>query len=541
MAIWTNGTDFVLCTRWGIARSSGGRDRKQTVLRFPTKGLRRDEDPPELVSFVVLDADGRRALVLREGGSPSIWTHDDDGGALTPCEAGEILGLAASPGGPMVALAVDRTPGSGARLRLRAARLDGARLDLGDDIAIPEAPRLAWRSSLFKEGSRWPEEPNEEDDDEPEDPPFDPRLLGVEIQGAGGACWRGTVRLSASRFGIGVTSTYSGLVAVLDPRTLACRLAVRSPAEREQFDIFVLPMPEGALVTLVANYRHTEFVYVDTSGAVRGHRHQFGKDLAWGADSPGLAWDERTVLVSQSLGEEQIQSLTLPALEASRFGEDTGGLIDAGSSADGAAHFTARTHHSYKRPHNWHLSRWTRHGARYRASEIEMPDFRPVEPPAPASPAAKRAEGAPALGAVADSATPWRARVGAEAVLRVRVENCGGPARGLFVEIGGAALADGMVSALAVAIEGSAVVAFTREEAAARAELPEAVLEAGFMPAASKGASAALRPQPAIVIELRVRAERAGQGLLSVRVGPRGATGTAGSAMVGRSFTVEVG
>ncbi|WP_437717196.1 hypothetical protein WMF45_12730 [Sorangium sp. So ce448] len=151
--------------------------------------------------------------------------------------------------------------------------------------------------------------------------------------------------------------------------------------------------------------------------------------------------------MSQSLGEEQIQSLTLPALEARRFGKDTGCLIDAGSSADGAAHFTARTHHSYKRPHNWHLSRWTRHGARYRASEIEMPDFRPVEPPAPASPAAKRAE----------------------------------------------------------------------------------------------GASAARPPRPAIVIELRVRAERAGQGLLSVRVGPRGATGTAGSAMVGRSFTVEVG
>jgi hypothetical protein len=510
-------------------------------LRFSTQGLRRDQDPPELVSFVVLDAEGRRAIVQRERESPSIWTHDDKGGSLAPCEAGEIRALVASPDGPMVALSVDRADADRPRQELRIARLDGARLVLGDEIVIPEAPKIEWPGSLFPNGARWPGDPidEEDDDDEPEDPPFDPRRLSVERQSAHGAFWHGAVRLSANRFGIGLTSTYSGLVAVLDPRTLAWRLAVRSRAEREQFDLFVLPMTEGALLTLVANYRHTEFVDLDASGTVRGNRLQFGRDPAWGADSPGLAWDAQTALVSQALSEEQIQALTIPSLETRRFTKETGCLIDGGSSPDGAVHVLACTHRNYQRPHNWRISRWTRQGARWRSSEITAPDFRPVEaPPGPEAP--KRAEGTAALGALADAATPWRARVGEEAVVRVRVENRGGPARGLYVELGGAAIAAGLVSVQSVAIEGREAVAFVRKGAAARAELPEVGLDAGFAPASGRGAPPA-PAQPAIVIELRVRAERAGQEILSVRVGLRGATGTAGSAMVGRSFAVEAG
>ena len=546
MAIWTNGNDFVLATGWGIARAGGSQE--PSVLRFSRVGLRRDQDPPEIVSFVVLDDEGKRALVQRRGEPPSIWTHGADGGRLVPCEASEIVAAAAAPGGPMVALAAERPAGRTARMVLRGLRVDGTRLVLGDTIPIPEAPRLAWADSMMKEGEGWPEQPfkrgqQNNDDDEPEQPPFDPRVLTVGVSNVDEAWWRGAVRLSANRFGVGLSSTYSGLVAVLDPRTLAFRLAARAPSYRDQFDLFVLPMPAGMLVTLVANYRHTEFVYVDDTATVRGNRTQLGKEVAWGAGLPGLAWKESTALVDQSLGSDEIYALELPALGAKRFTEEPGYLVDGGSSADGATHLLALTNHGYSRPRNWRLWRWTKRGARWRSSEVEMPDFQPVEPPpAPAEP--ERATGTPALGAIAEAVTPWRARAGEEVVLRVRVENRGGAARGLYVELGGAAIGEGWVSAQTVAVEGSGPpVAFVRKGAVARAELPEGALEAGFVAATGRGKAepAPVPAQPTLMVELRVRAERVGQGLLSMRAGPRGAAGTAGSGMVGRSFVVDAG
>src|SRR4051794_23864063 len=65
--------------------------------------------------------------------------------------------------------------------------------------------------------------------------------------------------------------------------------------------------------------------------------------------------------------------------------------------------------------------------------------------PAPVSPpvvAARRADGNPALGVIADTATPWRAKVGEEVTLRIQVSNRGGPVRGLYVEMSGDAVSN---------------------------------------------------------------------------------------------------
>lgn len=332
--------------------------------------------------------------------------------------------------------------------------------------------------------------------------------------------------------------------ARLRRRSREFRLAARAPALREQFDLFALPMQTGMLVTLVANYRHSEFVYVDETAAVRGSRHHFGDDLAWGASSPGLAWDESTALVSQSLTDEQLHALKLPALDAKPFHADPGYLIDSGSSADGAVHLLALTERNYARPKNWRLSRWQKRGTRWISSEVEMPDFQPVEPP-PAPAAPERVRGAPTLVVVAAAATAWRGQVGAEVALQVRVESRGGPSRGLSVEVSGPALGDGIVSAPAVAVGGRepAIALVVHKGARARAELSECSLDAGFVAAERrKGEETTRAPDPpAIVLEVRVRAERVGQGLLSVRVGPLGAAGTAGSGMIARPFVVEAG
>ena len=62
-------------------------------------------------------------------------------------------------------------------------------------------------------------------------------------------------------------------------------------------------------------------------------------------------------------------------------------------------------------------------------------------------------------------------------------------------------------------------------------------VEAGYAAPEKKGTP--MPPQPIRVIEVRVKAAKQGQGIMTVRVGPRGATGSSGSAMAGRSFVVE--
>ncbi|EYF00263.1 hypothetical protein [Chondromyces apiculatus] len=540
MAIWAKGGAFVIATGWGVARCEGS---VESIFRFPTDGLRRDQDPPDLLSFVMLDDDGRRALVQRHGEPPALWTDAEGGGALTPCAPDGILGIAAAPGGPMVALTVDEIQGEVRRIVLCPARLEDNRILLGAPLHFKNARRLEWSSALFREGRGWPEHAarnsdNGDDDDDSGEPPFDPHALNVQGRGQWGPWWSGTVQLFANRFGVAVSSTYSGLVAVLDPRTLAVKLTVRVPVERTQFQVFVLPVPEGALITLVANYRHTEFVFVDASGAVRAHRHQFGDDLSWGSDGPGLAWNEETALVSQALDDEQLHVLTLPALSARRFDKEPGYLIDCGSSDDGSIHLLARTERNYGRPHNWRLERWTRQGHRFASQDLPMPDFRRSSAP-PTPPPAPRVEGTPALAVIADATTTWRTGLDEQSTLLVQVSNRGGPVSGLWVEIGGQAITEARVLVEDIALESGPASGFVTRGNIARAELPAVSLEAGFEIPAKLPEGEAPPQQPSLTLVLRVRGKRPGQALLTVRVGPRGGASTAGSGMVGKSFVVE--
>ncbi|WP_156339024.1 hypothetical protein [Chondromyces crocatus] len=507
------------------------------MYRFSLSGLRRDQDPPFLSSFVMLDAQGQRALLRRNRDTPLIWTDGEGGGAVAPCEAKGVVDFAAAPGGPLVALTAEEAPGKRSRMLLRAAQLEGDRLVLGEEVRITEAPRLEWTSAAPRQGGGWPEDWSE-DEQETDMPPFDPLALNAQSIGEWGPWWRGGVRLSANRFGIGVSTTYSGIVAVLDPKTLQPRLTARVPIDREHLEVFVLPVPSGALITLVANLRHTEFIFVDEAGTVRAIRHQFGEELAWGSESPGFAWDEETALVSQTHSDDHIQALTLPALSARRFSREPGFLIDGGSTPDGSVHLLARTDRHYRRPHNWRLERWERKDGRFVASEVEMPDFRRSSAP-PTPPALPRVDGTPAIGVAGDHSTRWCARIGATTTLRLQVNNHGGVANGLWVELGGAAIVERYVTVEAVALEdGTTSTPCVLRGSVARAELPEVTLEAGFAVPARAPYGEPMPLQPSLTLLLRVRAERLGQALMTVRIGPRGGVSTTGSGMVGRSFMI---
>jgi hypothetical protein len=213
-------------------------------------------------------------------------------------------------------------------------------------------------------------------------------------------------------------------------------------------------------------------------------------------------------------------------------------IIDSASNADGTVHLLALSQSNFPSPQNWQVSRWKKSGAKWASSEVPLPDLRAAAAPAvSAAGGPKRADGTPSLGVVADSATPWRGGAGKTVSLRVNVGNRGGAANGVYVEIAGAAVEQGLVTAVDVRAEPGAAIAFELRGGVARAELPEVVVEAGYAAPEKKGTP--MPPQPIRVLELRVKGAKQGQALMTVRVGPRGATGSSGSAMAGRSFVVE--
>jgi hypothetical protein len=522
MPLWTDGKAYVVATALGVARMEAGQSQ---VSRLSRGAPRRDEEPPQLEVFAVLDAEGTRALVRRRGEPPVLWTAG--AGDVTAIEGPDLV-AAVGLGGDRLLVAVG-APGPGGRERvvLRQARMAGGAIQLGDAVELPQPGKLAWRSGLWKKGQEpWPEAR----DDGGADGGFDPAALAV--RGPDG--WSGTVRLSANRCGVALTSTYSGTVAVLDPATLETRMCARVPAALDAFDLFALPVPGGgALVSLVNDHRNTEYVVADRKAKVVASRHKLGKDLAWGAWSAGVLWSDDKVLVNQQLTGAEMHWLSLPDLKPKRFtGEADVCAADSGSSADGSIHLLALVQAGKPSPQNWRLVRYEARGAKPKRAELEMPDLKPPAPPEP-PPNARRAEGPPILGVAADAGPAWSASVGQEVALRLRVSNRGGPLRGLYVEIGGDALSHHLISAAEAAAKGPSV-PFASRGSVLRAELADAALDAGFADIKSvpKGSD------PTFDLVVRVRGERPGSALMTVRVGPLGASGTSGSALQGRSFSV---
>ncbi len=534
MTMWTNGSTHLIATAQGIARIAG--NSGSTVFRFPAlPGAKRGDEPPTLEFAAALDEDGTSMIVRRYGETVKRWTHDAKGGRTVPCTGHvAIEQCVATSAGRFVALVPDASTPK--RLALHELQIDGEQVTLGAKIELPQPRKLEFKSALFKKGEGWPEDPDEDDEDDVAElkKSFDARDLDVYAT----ASWHGRVSLVSNQWGVGIGTTWGGLVAVLDPKTLAPRLVVRVPCHREQFDVFVLPTRSGALVTLVANYRHTEFVYVDNDGTVGGVRSKFGKDLAWGPGNAGVAYGDDTVLVNHANTEEQVHALTLPGLETKRFDKEPVVLVDSAATANGKVIVIGRSPLNAPSAHNWQIARYERKGAKWDSTEVAPPDMRPAQTPASTSAASavRRAEGTPALGVVADSSTPWKSAPGSTVTLRMNVGNRGGGAKGIYVEVAGAAVEQGLVTALEVGCDGAPATTFALKSGAARAELSTVAIEPGVLPPLTKGGPSA--PQPIRAIEVRLRTEKEGMALMTVRVGPLGASGTAGSGMAGRSFVV---
>ncbi len=519
MSLWTNGDAHVVATGWGVARAEG---KTSEISRFSTEGLKRDQDPPPVELLAVLDPDGRSALVRRRGEALQLWTA---GEGFSAVEGPMLLDAIAIGEGAVLAVVAGKD-----RATLHRCKVEGDSVVAGDPIALPKGERLSFASALGDEVEPlWPEE---DDDRDENDPPFDPAALSILSPVTGH--WPGRVRLSANRCGIALTSTYSGMVALLDPKSLKPQLTLRVRTEEDQLDLFALPVPQGVLLTLVANFRNTEYLLVGPKREVMAHRHKMGKELAWGASSAGLLWSDDKVLVNQQLGSANPFFMALPGLAPKQFGKEEAVVIEASSNADGSRHVLATTPPGSLRPQSWKLVAYDPSAKKLKAENLSMPDFKPPPPPVAKPEKRKRAEGSPVLAMRPDQSTPWRANLKETTALRLQVMNRGGPLAGMYVEVAGNAVAEGLIASEEVTL-GGAKGQFEKKGSAFRAEISDAKLDAHFADASRAD------PAPSIELVVKLRAERPGNGLMTVRVGPLGATGIMGSAMEGRSFVVAPG
>jgi hypothetical protein len=521
MPVWLGSSGWIVATAWGVARWDGG---KYDVYRYARAGLRADQDPPALEVFAVLDDEGRAALVQRAGEEPVRWSVGEAGGEVAPLGGARVRTAIGAGGGTLVVVVEDAS--DRARSVLRRATVEGDVLALGAPIALPPPVRIALRSALHKDKSGFPEE-RAGDEAVSGAPPFELASLGVRH--ATSKAWIGDVRLSESPHGIAVTSTYSGVVAVLDRATLAPTLCVRVPTTASEYSIFALPVPQGVLVTLVGG-KQTEYVLVAPNGEVVATCATLGKEPAGAAESEGVFCGETVEIASR----DRLWTLALPTLRPRKHpgGADASPIAHA-VTADGAR-LVAYTEHNYEKPTNWRLVHTPGGEGRRRGREVSMPDFRP--PPEPTGPAAQaRVVGPPALGLIADK-IPWQVGVGGEVELDLVLANRGGAVKGVYIELSGPTVGAQVLPLSISAAEGTIVAEFSTGSSP-RAELATVELEPGYVEPTGKKPRHAppLPPPPSVALKVRVRGLAAGSGLLMIRIG---ALAGGASAMQGRGITV---
>jgi hypothetical protein len=491
MPLWTNGSAYVVATGWGVSRSEG---KKSESSRYPNEGLKRDQEPPSVLAFATLDAEGRTALIRRDAEPSAIWTA---GAGFDPIDAPDLYGaVSLEPGAMLVAVEHED------RIVLRRAKLDGKQLSFSATIDLPAAQKVKWPSGLWEKGDEiWAEE------DE-----------------------LGRVQMVSNRCGIAVASPLSGIAALIDRTTLAPKLSVRVPIDDEDFGFYALPVPQGILLTLVIAGGNTEYLLLSDKGEVVAHKHKLGKELATGATNGGLLWADDKVVVSQNLNSAAMYFLGLPGLAPKQLGKEEAMMIESTSTETGSHHLLAIGAAGAKSS-AWKLLQYDPNAKKLKGEELAMPDFKPPPPPVQKPEKRKRSEGSPVLAMKPDQGTPWRAAANESTALKFQVSNRGGPLAGMYVELGGNAVSDALIAG-EDAVLGGVKGRFEKKGSAFRAEMSDAKLEAHFADA-TRG-----DPAPAIELVIKLKAQKAGNALMTVRVGPIGATGTMGSAMEGRSFIV---
>lgn len=459
-----------------------------------------------------LDLAGTKFLVRHERGSNfsvgplRVWTPDTD--SVVPAEGTAIHDAVLAPNGTLVVLATE--DGKDGEMFLFEAKVEGTRLALEKKIELPAPVRADYYSLLFGgdlRSRRFEEDRRKKDAEEGEDDESEEPLRPNAISIVRGGFAEGAIALFANVYGVALGSSFRGVVAVLDPKTLAPRLSARVPSEEAQFQVFAAAAPGGAIVTAVANYRQSEIVFLGDDGAVRATRDKNKKDALAGINHAALVLDDSTVLSGDGDGNSWL--LALPTLKPKAVElEEPNGLV---SALDGKRHLVSCGDHESEKPDTW--SFFSFEGGKKTPKEIELREI--LEPP-PVHAAPIPSSGATGVARLCVSPKgAWTATVGKDTDIPLTLTNLGGPCAALRMVAGGPAFDGGLVALLTERIESS--------------------VPPGILTGDSK------RPiEPSSTqITVKIRGLKAGSALFTIRLIPdTKAKTTEGSALCGRPITV---
>jgi hypothetical protein len=465
------------------------------------------ETPAHVTSIAALDPGFSRFVVGREARpfavekTFSIWSAD--AGTIVPLTGDPVLDLVVAPSGKVVALAGPAKDGG--EVGLFQATIDGTSLRL--DRAIPLSPvRIPFgKSRDYAEDRRL--KAQKDGDDPDEDDQGSPGALARFRRVKPGQLWvSGRVHLSANAYGIGVASTFRGVVAVLDPETLASTLAVRLPSPIEQHDLFVSAAPGGAIVTSVVDGRDSSVAFVSLEGKRVAEKTTVNKEVPYGwMHEAVLVTRDRAVVGTTSAGAV---SVSLPKLstKVASAGES---LVGGATNRDGRKAFWAYGEPRSDKPEGWQF--FLAEDGKEEELDLEGALSPPVARAKPIPSDTRRAAGSAVLGVSPQAA--WTAVTGAETDLPLSVTNTGGATERLDVVLAGPALDAGLVALLtrqvSVLVPGA-----VKNEDPRRPDIPGGP----------------------VTIRVRIAGKKAGNALLTVRVTPSGQT--SGSALCGRPIVV---
>jgi hypothetical protein len=502
-----------------------------------------------------------RRRVLAVPSADCAWIGEGRGVRVVPLDREDVrdvapLGIrildAISLDGGKVLACAHLEGDDGACLRV----VDGTRPVLADatPLALPEVTRIEWPAGLIWKAGRevWPEK------DKGADKGKLFRSIAPGHPQKDGARFFDPVVLTRSPHGIAGASIQNGVVFAVSADGARIEGAFRVPSQPEA-EIHPVRTEDGVLLTLVVEGRESAVLHVSLDGKVLASRGKVGKSLTRGMSPPLLFGD--TVFVFDASGDSVLLELSLADLEvrgkhglpglkagqASIAFDTTAVLLGDGESAlrvtvvNGAPNVElieavgGKAKPKKKADDDLGLDDEDAEADEEEDDEEEAA----VGPFIPASRA--RATGTPSL-TLAEAASPsvWSVSPSGSLNVTVGFANLGGASKGIYLEVAGQAVLAGLVSATDVRI-GQTSTKFEKKGAAFRAEVPTVDLHAGLLPDPDdKGGRHKLPLYDGIHrANVTLHGDKAGAGLLTVRIGPMKAEPGRGSIVQGKTLTVK--
>lgn len=500
-----------------------------------------------------------RRRVLAVPSSEHAWIGEGRGVRVVPLTRDDVRDVAplgvrildaiALEGGKVLSC-VHLEGDEGACLRV----VDGAAPDFAKSapLALPEVTKIEWPAGLvWKAGKElWPEKEKGADK---------AKLFRSIAPGhpqKDGARFFDAVVLTRSPHGIAGASVQNGVVFAVSPDGSRIEGAFRVPSQPEA-ELHPVRTRDGVLVTLVVEGRESAVLHVSLDGKVLAARGKVGKSLTRGM-SPPILFGE-TVFVFDRSGDAILLELGLSDLEIRGkhglpgLGAGQASIAFASESvlvADGESALRVTVVGGAP---NIDLIEAVGTAAKPKKKtdddlglddegEEEADDEEEEEATFSLIPASRaRATGTPSL-TLAEAASPsvWALAPGGSLNVTVGFANLGGASKGIYLEVGGQAVLSGLVSATDVRI-GSSATKFERKGAAFRAEVPAVDLHAGLLPDPDeKGGRGRLPLYDGIHrANVTLHGDKAGAGLLTVRIGPIKVEPGRGSIVQGKTLTVR--